>query len=105
MNEEVQTLDDWRADRKRAVPIFTIPKTIKPGRKLMHNNVRHTVDMPCGKNGFGAWTADKVTTGFVECPCGWSGLPHYAHPDHVKATKGKCATWEQVTRPIENTRY
>jgi hypothetical protein len=90
-------IDEWRANGTRGVRISTVPKTLKPGRKLMHNHVMHTVDMPCGMNGFRAWTADKVAKGFVKCPCGWSGLPHYATPEHVKATKGKCATWEQMT--------
>jgi len=62
----------------RYVRGLTVPKTIGTGRKLMHNNVRHTVDMPTGVNGFRAWTDTKVPAGFIRCPCGWSGLPHYA---------------------------
>jgi hypothetical protein len=78
----------------RYVRVFTVPKSIGKGRKLMHNDVMHTIDMPCGANGFRAWTDTKLAEGFIKCPCGWSGLPHYADPDHVKdvkATKGKCA--------------
>ena len=62
----------------RYVRGLTVPKTIGTGRKLMHNNVRHTVNMPTGVNGFRAWTDTKVPAGFIRCPCGWSGLPHYA---------------------------
>ena len=40
----------------RYVRGLTVPKTIGTGRKLMHNNVRHTVNMPTGVNGFRAWT-------------------------------------------------
>ena len=60
----------------RYVRGLTVPKTIGTGRKLMHNNVRHTVNMPIGVNGFRAWTDTKVPAGFIRCPCGWSGLPH-----------------------------
>jgi hypothetical protein len=31
------------------------------------------------------WTDDKPPEGFVPCPCGWAGLPHYAREDHVQA--------------------
>jgi hypothetical protein len=48
----------------------TVPKSIGPGRKLMHNHVIHTVDMPVGVNGFRAWTDTKVPAGFIRCPCG-----------------------------------
>jgi hypothetical protein len=65
-----------------------------------HNAVMHTIDMRSGVNGFRAWTDTEVEVpaGFVKCPCGWSGLPHYASRGHVKATKGKCATWAQIKR-------
>ena len=33
----------------RYVRGLTVPKTIGTGRKLMHNNVRHTVNMPTGR--------------------------------------------------------
>ena len=73
----------------RYVRGLTVPKTIGTGRKLMHNNVRHTVNMPTGVNGFRAWTDTKVPAGFIRCPCGWSGLPHYADEGHVKGHKGQ----------------
>ena len=73
-----------------------VPKSVGAGRKLMHNHIRHTVDMPHGVNGFRAWTDTEVPVGFVKCPCEWSGLPHYASREHVKASKGRCATRAQI---------
>ena len=55
-----------------------VPRSIGPGRVLMHNHVRHTVNMPNGVKGFRAWTDTKPTPGFHKCGCGWSGLPHYS---------------------------
>jgi hypothetical protein len=50
----------------------------------MHNHVRHSVDMPCGANGFRAWTDNMLPPpGFKPCRCGWAGLPHYSSiPDY-----------------------
>ena len=62
----------------RYVAAFQVPRSIGPGRVLMHNHVRHTINQPNGVNGFRAWTADKPTPGFHKCGCGWSGLPHYS---------------------------
>jgi hypothetical protein len=45
--------------------------------------------MPTGVNGFRAWTDTKVPAGFIRCPCGWSGLPHYADERHVKGHEGQ----------------
>ena len=57
--------------------------------------------MPSGVSGFRAWfNPDGLPTGFIKRPCGWSGLLHYAFRDHVRATKGKCATWYQIARKI-----
>jgi hypothetical protein len=72
----------------------TVPKSVGPGRVLCHNHVRHTVDMPCGLNDFRAWTCEAAgkPKGFVKCPCGYAGLPHYATSGHVKASKGRCDT-------------
>jgi hypothetical protein len=67
----------------RYISSFRIPESVGKGRALMHNHVRHTLDMPCGLNGFRAWTDVKPTPGFKRCGCGWSGLPHYsATPDY-----------------------
>jgi hypothetical protein len=73
----------------RYVSMMQVPRAVGPGRVLMHNHVRHSVDMPCGVNGFRAWTDTEPPTGFVQCPCGWSGLPHYAAHSHVEASKGR----------------
>ena len=70
---------------KRSISCFCVPKSVGAGRVLCHNHVRHTVDTPCGLNGFRAWTDLKPPSKFVKCPCGWSGLPHYAWREHVKA--------------------
>jgi len=40
---------------KRYINVGMVPKSVGAGRVLMHNHVRHTVDMPCGVNGFRAW--------------------------------------------------
>ena len=75
-----------------------IPKSVGRGRVLMHNHIRHSIDMPCGVNGFRAWRDTTPPPGFVKCPCGWSGLPHYAAYSHVEATEGRCdpRSWEEL---------
>jgi hypothetical protein len=70
------------------------PTKVPEGRFLHHNHVMHTINMPVGLNGFRAWTYPSVMDGFAKCPCGWSGLPHYAAKDHISATKGKAETAE-----------
>ena len=54
------------------------PTSLEPGRFLMHNTARHTVDMRNGRNGFRFWTEDALSPGFRLCGCGWSGLTHYS---------------------------
>lgn len=74
----------------------TVPRKLKFGYVLCHNHIMHTDDMPCGVNGFRAWfNPGKPPAGFIECPCGWSGLLHYAYSDHVRR---KCVTWYQIAR-------
>jgi hypothetical protein len=65
----------------------TVPTSIPEGRVLCHNHVRHSPNTPVGENGFRAWTEAKAPKGFVKCPCGWSGLPHYASRIHVAAIR------------------
>ena len=79
---------------------FGIPRTVAEGRVLAHNHVMHTIDMGYGVDGFRCWTwpADKVPLHFTKCPCGWSGLPHVADRDHVRASKGKCITQYELLR-------
>ena len=72
-----------RSDHPRYVKDGTVPQSIGKGRALMHNHIRHSLDMPSGENGFRAWTDDRPPLGFKRCGCGWSGLPHYsATPDY-----------------------
>ena len=68
-----------------------IPKEIPPGRVLMHANVAFAGDRTrIGDQGFRAFiTATKPLDKFVPCPCGWSGLPHYAHARIVAAWRRK----------------
>jgi hypothetical protein len=74
----------------------TVPRKIKYGYVLCHNHIMHTDDMPCGVSGFRVWfNPEGPPTGFIECPCGWSGLLHYAYRGHVRS---KCATWYQIAR-------
>ncbi len=63
--------------------IFSHPRTVNPGRVLMHNHIQHTAQMPNGWRGFRAWTDTQIPGGFKPCHCGWSGLPHYStDPDY-----------------------
>jgi hypothetical protein len=71
----------------RYVSVGTVPTSIGQGRVLCHNHVKHIATTTCGTNGFRAWTEAKAPKGFVKCPCGWSGLPHYAHRDYVKSVR------------------
>ena len=67
-----------------------IPKEIPAGRVLMHNNVAFAGDRtPIGEEGFRVFTATKPLDGFVLCPCGWSGLEHYAHTKIIAAWRRK----------------
>jgi len=65
------------------VKMGSVPKLVSSGGALMHNHVRHSKDMPCGANGFRAWTDNMPPPGFKPCRCGWAGLPHYSRiPDY-----------------------
>ena len=62
----------------RYVRGFMVPQKIPTGYVLCHNHIMHTNDMYCDVNGFRAWfSLGKPPAGYVKCPCGWSGLPHY----------------------------
>jgi hypothetical protein len=78
----------------------TFPRRVPDGRVLAHNHITHTIDMPNGLNGFRCWTwpLGKQPDDFMRCPCGWSGLPHYAHRDHITATGGKCISDEEFEK-------
>jgi hypothetical protein len=61
-----------------------IPKEIPAGKILAHNHIPHSPTTWIGTNGFRAWFADNPPDGFELCPCGWSGLQHFAAADHVE---------------------
>jgi hypothetical protein len=72
------------------------PRRISTGRVLMHNHVRHTIDMTLGRNGFRAWTDNAVSNKqFKPCHCGWSGLTHFCiRPDTPCLTADEFARQE-----------
>jgi hypothetical protein len=62
-----------------------LPKTIPPGRILVHNFPPSPEQANClGLNGFRAFTVpETVKEGFKKCSCGWSGLEHCTtHENH-----------------------
>jgi hypothetical protein len=64
------------------VPAGKLPTRIAQGRILAHNQVDHSVNTTCGRNGFWAWTQpEPAPKGFVKCNCGWAGLSHYRVQD------------------------
>ena len=77
------------------------PKSIGKGRVLMHNNVNHGPNWPTGPNGFRAWTDEKPPLGFILCPCGWAGLPHYALESHVQAYRGNPKRYQRGVKQLE----
>jgi hypothetical protein len=52
-----------------------VPRNMRRGGKLCHNDVPHTADMLPGANGFRAWFEVKPPKKFKLCGCGWSRLP------------------------------
>ena len=81
--------------------ISGLPNSVREGRVLMHNHVSHGPNWPTGPNGFRAWTDDKPPLGFVPCPCGWAGLPHYAREDHARAYRGSPKLYQRRVRLLE----
>jgi hypothetical protein len=70
-----------------------VPRKVKPGYILVHNQIIHTKDMPSGVCGFRFWT-QKPEPGWVRCKCGWQGVSHYcARGDENR----KCApgAWQE----------
>jgi hypothetical protein len=60
------------------VELRSMPRKIRTGYVLMHNDAEHDPHTPPQTNGFQAWTEMKpVPEGWVKCACGWAGLPHY----------------------------
>jgi len=95
--------------RARYVAVFQFPKSVGKGRVLAHNHVAHTVDMPCGLNGFRCWTwpEGEKPRHFKRCKCGWSGLPHYRLRGESKrqdAQMDRCVTGKQMHAYLFGTR-
>ena len=80
-----------------------IPTKIPPGRVIAHDNILHGPNWPTGPNGFRAWTwtASKEHADFVLCPCGWSGLEHYAHKDAVDYYREDPERYQRRVKELE----
>jgi hypothetical protein len=78
-----------------------LPRSVPEGRVLMHNHIIHGPNWPTGPNGFLAWTAIMPYEGFVRCPCGWAGLPHYAMRGHVQAYRENPDRYRRRVRYVE----
>ena len=76
---------------------------IPPGRVVAHNNNLHGSNWPTGFNGFRAWTwtASREHADFVLCPCGWSGLEHYAREEFVESYREDPERYERLVRKAE----
>jgi hypothetical protein len=86
------------------------PTSVPSGKVMMHNHVRHTIDMPLGLNGFRAWIdTAPPNEEFKPCHCGWSNLPHYSvRPDTpcLKAVKGMSKEEYEATKAwLSRKRY
>ena len=83
-----------------------IPTKIPPGRVIAHNNILHGPNWPTGPNGFRAWTwtASKEHADFVLCPCGWSGLEHYAHKDAVDYYREDPERYQRRVKELDRAR-
>ena len=44
---------------------------------------------------------DKPPLGFIPCPCGWAGLPHYAREGDVQAYRGSPKLYQRRVRLLE----
>lgn len=78
----------------------TVPKAVPEGRILAHNHIMHTARTRHGVRGFRCWVwaPEDIPEHFAPCPCGWSGLPHYARKDHIEATGGRAHTSAEIRR-------
>jgi hypothetical protein len=81
----------WHRDQDRAYG-FRSPDKLPKGRVLVHNHIKHTVDMPDDLNGFRCWTQDMEGE-LIRCGCGWRGVEHY----RVRALgDDKSYTWTEL---------
>jgi hypothetical protein len=85
----------WHHRQDRAYG-FRAPDKLPKGRVLVHNHIKHTVDMPDGLNGFRCWTqAMDAKEELIGCGCGWRGVEHY----RVRALgDDNSYTWEELMR-------
>jgi hypothetical protein len=83
--------------RRRYTIGMMVPKSIGVGRKLMHNSITHTIDTPCGVNGFRSWTDVRPPSSFKRCRCGWSGLPHFSGQPNYRCEPG---SWEALEEKV-----
>jgi hypothetical protein len=62
-----------------------VPRTVPPGRIVVHNHVRPPgfPNIPLGFNGFRAWTEPEGTPERVRCECEWP--PHL--PEHYRVER------------------
>ena len=81
--------------------ISGLPNSVREGRVLMHNHVSHGPNWPTGPNGFRAWTDDNPPEGFIPCPCGWAGLPHYAPEGPARAYRDGPELYQRRVRQLE----
>ena len=54
---------------------------------LAHNHVAHTPKFPHGLNGFRRFwiPPEYIESGeWIQCPCGWGNIPHFAIKEHVE---------------------
>jgi hypothetical protein len=74
-----------------------------PGRVLAHNHIVHGTDWPSGINGFRFWTwpSRSKPRHFVLCPCGWSGLRHFARSGFVEDYRANPARYRRLVRRQE----
>ena len=89
----------WRSRQGRAYG-FRSPDKLPKGRVLVHNHIKHTVDMPDDLNGFRCWTQDMEGE-LIRCGCGWRGVEHYrvrALGDDKSYTWTELYAWERLER-------
>ena len=74
---------------------FRSPDKLLEGHVLVHNHIKHTVDMPDDLQGFRCWTQMDNKEELIRCGCGWRGVEHY----RLRALgDDKSYTWEEIMR-------
>jgi hypothetical protein len=70
----------------------SLPRTVKPGRFLVHNHVRPVAML--GLNGFRAWTQEG-RKGLVRCRCDFGGCENAELHEHYRVLRA------MVNRPVD----